>query len=180
MTDDGQHPMGADWETRVGTWQARATFGDPSDPMTEVARMVVAAASATTEGEVQRLSARALGLFGHRTTSDNLAALRDALQDFARIAEHAFPMPDPETGETPDAQAPHANLLEVQSEGAASWLYRRVHGRAYADRKTHRQTLRRLVALDPGLRSLLEWALWVAPTPNQSPSDGTGSRGRVR
>lgn len=152
------HPFGKTRKERVEQWRSRSVFGDPADPMTEIARRVVLAADAANDADMQRLALQALGLDGDKATANNVQALRDAIDELGRIADDG-------------------RLDEVLNEGVPAWLYRRTRGTTAGSTDTALKFLRRVAARDPGSRSALEWALslWKA---HRAPP--THSRGRVR
>lgn len=176
------HPFGKTRKERVEQWRARAVFGDPDDPMTEIARRVMLAAEASNDADMHRLALQALGLDGDKATDGNVHALRDALDELGCIVGEVYPTPDPFDGSLPFDPAEarpeaRARLAAVLHEGVPAWLYRRARGTAAGSTDTALKFLKRVAARDPDGSPMLEWALSISKAHRTAPKH---SRGRVR
>ncbi len=157
------HPFGEDRQGRIDRWKAIAAFGDPADPLVQIAKLAIQAAEAGDDEEMARRALYALGLGGDKATAGNIERLRDALEEFGRAYDAAYPPPDEDADETPNVDADALERLKALcAEGLDLWLFRRVNGHnPVGDRPEQFLTRNARKGSDDLVRAL-KWARAVA------------------
>lgn len=159
------HPFGEDRQARLDLWESIAAFGeDRQAPLVQIAKLAIHAAEAGTDKEMARRALYALGLHGTKKADGNEQLLRDALDEFCRAYDAAYPQPDDDTDEAPNVDADALERLKVLcAEGLEKWLYKQVKGNGHVDTPTRLQFLKRnAVAGGVDMARNLEWALRAA------------------